>query len=142
MKWLVWVLIIIAVPAIWVRVAPSSVQEWHLTAINADAPKRLGYLTRVSFSDTAQDTLTRIDKIARSTPRTRVLAGNVTEGRITYVTRSLIWGFPDYTTIIVENKDEGSVLTIYGRLRFGLGDSGVNRARIKSWLERMDALNP
>ena len=74
--------------------------------------------------------MARIDAIARATPRTTVLAGSVAEGRITYVTRSRLWGFPDYTTV----ERSGDRITLFGRLRFGRGDMGVNRARIEGWL--------
>jgi hypothetical protein len=42
--------------------------------------------------------LARLDEIALATPRTTRLAGSPDEGRITWITRSALWGFPDYTT--------------------------------------------
>jgi len=50
---------------------------------------------------------------------------------ITYVTRSRVFGFPDYTTV----RQAGPQLEIYGRLRFGRSDLGVNAARIDGWLQ-------
>ena len=67
--------------------------------------------------------------------RTEVLAGSPSEGRVTYITRSMWFGFPDYTTVQLE--DDG--LEIYGRLRFGQSDQGVNRARVEGWLDRIGA---
>ena len=52
---------------------------------------------------------------------------------ITYVTRSRVFGFPDYTTV----RQAGDTLEIHGRLRFGESDMGVNAARVDGWLERL-----
>ena len=64
------------------------------------------------------------------------MAGSIQEGLITFHTRSLFWGFPDHTTAGVQ----GDLLVIYGRLRFGSSDMGVNKARIESWLETLGPL--
>ena len=74
--------------------------------------------------------LARVDAAARALPRTRVLAGSVNEGRITYVTRSKVIGFPDYTT--VEHSD--GLLRMHARLRFGRSDLGVNAERLRHLL--------
>jgi uncharacterized protein (DUF1499 family) len=52
---------------------------------------------------------------------------------VTYVTRSRVMGFPDYTTV----RQAGDMVEIYGRLRFGKSDLGVNAARIDRWLRRL-----
>ena len=59
-----------------------------------------------------------------------VLAGSVEEGMVTYITRSAVFGFPDYTTV----RQRGDELEIYGRLRMGYSDLGVNGKRIDRWL--------
>jgi uncharacterized protein (DUF1499 family) len=82
--------------------------------------------------------LERLDAIALAEPRTRRLAGGAAEGRITYESRSLLWGFPDYTTVAVVREGGASVPVLLGRARFGRGDLGVNRARIERWLKRLD----
>ena len=64
-----------------------------------------------------------------------MLAGSVEQGMITYVTRSIVVGFPDYTTVL-QNGDQ---LVIYARLRFGRSDFGVNHARIKRWIDALQA---
>lgn len=80
------------------------------------------------------DLLARLDRVALSDPRTRRLAGSPDAGRITWESRSLIWGFPDYTT--AELRADG--LYIHARLRFGGSDMGVNAARLADWLSRLD----
>jgi Protein of unknown function (DUF1499) len=80
-----------------------------------------------------QDLLARLDAIAMATPRTLRLAGSAAEGRITWETRSLVWGFPDHTT--AEVRPDG--LYLHARLRFGRSDLGVNAARLQNWLSRL-----
>ena len=59
----------------------------------------------------------RLEAIALATPRTVRVAG---EGLwVTYVTRSALWGFPDYTSVKVVPDGAGSVVTIFARARFG-----------------------
>ena len=56
---------------------------------------------------------------------------------MTYVTRSALWGFPDYTSVKVVPDGAGSVVTIFARARFGESDIGVNRARVERWLSQL-----
>jgi hypothetical protein len=111
-----------------IRLAPSDPARWHLmpeTVTNRDLEG--GAMRRVPGD------LAMLDAIVRATPRTRVLAGSVEAGMITYITRSRVMGFPDYTTV----RQAGDMLEIYGRLRFGRSDLGVNAARIDGWLSRL-----
>ena len=48
---------------------------------------------------------------------------------MTWITRSRLFGFPDYTT--AEVRSDG--LYVWSRLRFGKGDMGVNAARLNGW---------
>jgi uncharacterized protein (DUF1499 family) len=131
MKFL-WLLVLgIIGLAAWVRLAPSDATRWHVPVQGeADKDFKAGAL-RVFPGD--PQVFAALDRIIRDTPRTKVLAGSTREGRITYVTRSLLWGFPDYTTI--ELRDEN--IAVLGRLRFGRSDTGVNKARIDSWLRAL-----
>nr|WP_275982246.1 DUF1499 domain-containing protein [Frigidibacter sp. ROC022] len=74
--------------------------------------------------------MARLDARIRATPRTRVLAGSPAEGRVSYVTRSLLWGFPDITDLWLE----GAALHLRGHAVYGRSDLGVNRRRIETWL--------
>ncbi len=128
MKLILMLLIIAGVAGamIYVRVAPHDVARWH---------QMPGAVTNRDFRGGAMrivgaEGLKPLNDIILATPRTRVLAGSVGEGMITYVTRSAVFGFPDYTTI----RQAGPQIEIYGRLRFGRSDFGVNAARIDGWL--------
>ena len=134
-----FLLIVIAVVALvaYIRLAPSDPARWHIALhprpadIAAPSPQmvvlRGGAYIDLPFAD---DLLARLDTIVIATPRTVRLAGNVGEGRMTWITRTALWGFPDYTTAELGPKG----LILYSRLRFGDSDMGVNAARLARWL--------
>ncbi len=127
-----WVLLALVVVGMgFIRLAPSDPSQWHVVpAVTQDRDLPGGAMRILTDAEGA---LALIDAIARATPRTTVLAGSVDEGMITYITRSRIMGFPDYTTV----RQEGDTLIVYARLRFGRSDLGVNRARIDGWLAEL-----
>ncbi len=116
---------------IYVRIAPSHAEDWHDLPNGLDPGDGPGRAVRAVPDDV--DTLERLDAIIRDTPRTTVLAGSVDEGMITYITRSALWGFPDYTTV----ARQGDQIVLYGRLRFGKSDLGVNAKRLDGWLAQL-----
>jgi len=117
----------------YIRLAPSDPARWHRPPqATADVDLTQGVKRRVA---TGPGGLARLDAIIRNSPRTRVIAGSVEERMITYVTRTKVMGFPDYTTV----QQAGDVLEIYARLRFGRSDLGVNKARVEEWLEALQA---
>lgn len=126
-------LAIVVVAVGYVRMAPSDSSRWHrLPDFSEDRDMKHGVMRVVH---TGPDGLERLHSVARATPRTQVLAGSVKDGMVTYITRTKTIGFPDYTTV----QQEGDRLRIYGRLRFGRSDLGVNRNRVERWL---DVLQP
>lgn len=120
--------VLIAAGLAFIRLAPSDPARWHQmpeSVTNRDLEG--GAMRRI------EGDLATLDAIIHDTPRTRVLAGSLDQGMITYVTRSRVFGFPDYTTV----RQSDDMLEIYGRLRFGKSDLGVNAARIERWLDRL-----
>ena len=112
-----------------IRLAPSDPLRWHqMPGAITDRDLEGGAMRRV------EGDLAALDAIIRDTPRTRVLAGSVDQGMVTYVTRSRVFGFPDYTTVRQDGRRCAGDLW---RLRFGRSDMGVNAARIDGWLERL-----
>ena len=128
----IWVLIALLFVGLgYIRLAPSDPARWHKAPqVTEDADLTHGVKRLVT---TGPEGLGQLDAIIRESPRTRVLAGSVEDGMITYVTRTAVIGFPDYTTI----QAVGEQIKIYGRLRFGRSDLGVNRNRVDSWLETL-----
>lgn len=123
----------------YVRLAPTDVARWHqiaAVASSGDVMAAGGFIAVRPITADAAQVLAALDAIARATPRTRVIAGSVAEGMITYQTRSLLWGFPDHTTVAMQ----GDLLVIHARLTFGQSDMGVNRARVLDWLDQLGPL--
>ncbi len=127
-----WLVIgLVVALGVYIRIAPSDPARWHvIPAAEADRDLQGGVLRVV---DTGPDGLARLDAIARAAPRTSVLAGSVEDGMVTYITRTKVVGFPDYTTV----QQDGDILRINGRLRFGRRDFGVNRTRVDGWLAEL-----
>lgn len=125
-----WMIVIVVVVAVlgYIRLAPSDPARWHVAVVGDVDLDMAGGAMRVV--EGGAERLAQIDGAMRGLERTRVLAGAVGEGRITYVTRSRLMGFPDYTTVELR----GDAVAIYARLRFGRSDLGVNRARIEGVL--------
>lgn len=139
MKAAILIICLIVVAALaWVRLAPSDPDRWHRAA----APKDLGDYPEAGAFEAVRriaqpDAPARLHEVILATPRTQVLAGTPEEGLVTYVTRSRIAGFPDYTSVAIR----GDVVSIHGRLRFGASDLGVNKARILGWLDRVEGFS-
>jgi hypothetical protein len=139
--WLLWALLAgLAAFAVYVRLAPSHPARWdvspsvhgwdHAGPWDEVVPMEGGASLRIPAArGDPTALLARLDAIALATPRTQRLAGSVDAGRITWITRSALLGFPDYTT--AEAQKDG--LYILSRLRFGRGDMGVNAARLRGW---------
>ena len=136
----------VAGAAAWVRLAPIDAEAWHVDPLAADPPGASGWLVRPQggdaagpvFAATPEALLLRLDAVARAAPRTRRIAGRPEEGRMTYLTRSRFWGFPDFTTVTALPVPDGAAPVLLARARFGHSDLGVNRARIEDWIARIE----
>lgn len=125
--------------AAYVRLAPSAPDKWHLdpNASEFELPKGAAAFCpgpNSRYSGASNEGLERLMAVAEAWPRTTRLAGSAEEGRITYVTRSRVFGFPDYTTIALRDVGDTSDLCLIAQQRFGLDDFGVNAGRITSWV--------
>jgi hypothetical protein len=129
--------------AVWVRVAPSDPGVWHVDPdLVTERGRYNSFLLRdggdapaLRLAAPPEAVAARLDAVILDTPRTVRLAGDAAFG--TYVTRSALWGFPDYASVRVKPDGAGSVVTIYSRARFGQSDMGVNRARVEEWMSRI-----
>ncbi|MEO9894832.1 MAG: DUF1499 domain-containing protein [Paracoccaceae bacterium] len=124
MYFLLFLIILAVAGMVWFRLAPNDEQRWHVLITDTENADHIFGVTRVI--DGSPATLDAFNTSFLSEPRTKILAGAVQDGHITYVTRSKFWGFPDYTTVQLMDDQ----LRIFARLRFGRSDLGVNRARI------------
>ncbi|MBM7067479.1 DUF1499 domain-containing protein [Actibacterium sp. 188UL27-1] len=141
---ILFVAVVFVGAGIWFRIAPSDPTVWHTdpalaepgpgrVVLKADGGDRAG----PEFDMAPEAVLTQFDAIAMAEPRTTRLAGGPDKGRITYVSRSLVMGFPDYTTVEAVPTETGTQLIIHGRLRYGQSDMGVNSARVDRWLAQL-----
>ncbi len=131
----------------YIRLAPDDIVVVHVPPpIGAATPKKPiifsdGALFVKDFRAAPEMVLSKVKQIALATPRTKKIAGKIEDKMITFVTRSLVFGFPDYTTVRAVPMAQGTRLVIMGRLRFGRSDFGVNETRIRSWLKVLERLD-
>ncbi|WP_299965639.1 DUF1499 domain-containing protein [uncultured Roseobacter sp.] len=109
----------------YVRLAPIDPQAWHQPVDQTENADLAGSAVRVLEGDAAL--MQAIDAEMRALPRTQVLAGSPEAGRVTYVTRSAVFGFPDFTTVDLQ----GDQIRLFARLKYGASDLGVNRKRLE-----------
>lgn len=123
-----------------VRLAPSDPAVWHVDLAAPGFDPGGGQVfcvtpgSRYDPGAPMEELLGRLDVVAMATPRTERLAGSAAEGRITWITRTALMGYPDYTTAQVM---PGPGLCVFARQRFGRGDWGVNAARVGSWMQEV-----
>jgi hypothetical protein len=127
---------------VYIRLAPTEPADWH---IDMAAPGFAPGGNWASFCPAPGSrfapanpvaTLAALDTVAMASPNTTRLAGNPADGRITWMTRSALMAYPDYTTAQILATPEGPRLCILARQRFGVEDFGVNGARITGWMQQ------
>lgn len=128
--------------AAWIRLAPSDPARWHEDPRLVTRPSSPNaHLLRLVGGDdvppvfnlSAQDLATRVHDVALADGAI-LLAGSVGTGHMTFLSRSRLMGFPDYTSVLIEPAGEGAMLLAFARARFGHSDLGVNRARLERWI--------
>lgn len=133
MRILILLIVVVLGLMAYVRLAPTDVARWHSLPDGAAAGDETGegsFRAVRRITAAPSDVLAAVAQAAAATERTKLIAGRVAEGMMTFQTRSRIWGFPDFTTVAIQ----GDLLIIYGRLRFGRADLGVNKDRVDRWL--------
>ncbi|SDZ49506.1 Uncharacterized conserved protein, DUF1499 family [Jannaschia faecimaris] len=130
----------------YIRFAPMDPGVWHVDAATAARTgKPNDYLVAeggdrpaITVPETVEAVLDRLDAVATAERGVTRLAGSAAEGRVTYVQRSKLMGYPDAISVSATQAGEGTTLSIYSRSRFGQSDLGVNEARVERWLERLN----
>jgi uncharacterized protein (DUF1499 family) len=73
-------------------------------------------------------------------PRTDVVQNQPETLRLVLVQRSAFFRFPDTITLQVFPLPDGdSTLAVYSQSKYGYGDFGVNRDRVRAWIGLIDA---
>lgn len=125
----------------WVRLAPVESARWHVDPLTAPDPSTPNF-ARIAPGEIVLDAdpetvAARLRAEMESLPRTRLIAGSPGERMMTFVTRSRLMGYPDYTTIRVLPADGGATFAAMARSRFGQSDLGVNAARLQSLIDAL-----
>lgn len=129
----------------WIRLAPSDPARWHEDPRLVARPSSPNFhLIRMAGGDEMPRVFqmkpevlaARVDEVAR-TDGAELIAGSLAAGHMTYLSRTPLMGYPDYTSILIEPAGEGAMLLAFARSRFGHSDLGVNRARITRWIEAL-----
>lgn len=128
---------------LYVRFAPSDAPQWSAPEVAATqvgdiAGERSFIAVRAVQGD---DVLERLMRVALATPRTTLLSDG-TGTWTTFVTRTRLMGYPDYTSVRLIDAEGQQLLQIYARARFGKLDMGVNKARVENWLAQLGLLTP
>jgi uncharacterized protein (DUF1499 family) len=80
----------------------------------------------------------KVVQLAGDEPRTVIVSRDDARHHFVLVQRSLVFAFPDTIDIEIQPVDAGhATLALYSRSKYGRGDLGVNRARVKRWLGRL-----
>ena len=91
------------------------------------------------FSIAKKDILDRARGIIAAEPRTELFGKELALEQLIYVQRSALLGFPDTVWIQAVDVDEGTSVIVYSRSNYGYWDLGVNRDRVRLWLEKLES---
>ena len=130
---------------LYVRLTPVDARTSNVDPDTVEVPSFPGHvllrpggdIEPVTYDMPPKTLAARIEAIILATPRTERVSGSLEEGSATYVTRSALWGFPDVASVKIVETEGGSALRVFSRLRYGLMDMGVNRARVENWLGQL-----
>lgn len=118
-----------------VRLAPLDAERWHVDPFMAEAPSEGGVLLKRTVALSESEVMRKLTAVAGGEPRTKRIAGKEDGLWQTYQSRSLLWGFPDYTTLRARTVEGGTEIAFLARLRFGRKDFGVNARRVDAWIK-------
>jgi len=91
------------------------------------------------FSIDKKDLLDRTQAIIAAEPRTELVGKELGLEQLIYVQHSALFAFPDTVWIQAVDVDEGTSIIVYSRSNYGYWDLGVNRDRLRRWLEKLES---
>ena len=90
-----------------------------------------------SFAVSVEELLKIAEKVIGDEPRTKLVAQDENLQQLVFVQRSRIFRFPDTIWIQGVRTGTGSTVIIYSRSNYGESDLGVNKKRVRAWLEKL-----
>lgn len=118
--------------AIWVRVAPTDPAAWHVNPAEAARPSSPNWAEVDRVVDATPEVVAARIADHASREGAVLIAGDAMFG--TYEARTRLMRYPDYVSIRLTPEGDGTRVQAFSRSRFGYGDGGVNRARLRRWL--------
>lgn len=95
------------------------------------------------YGATIDETRAAWEEMLSREPRVKELHRDLQGTQIDYVQRSAFWKFPDIITIrFIPIGEKKTTIAIYSRSVYGAGDFGVNKARIRDWVAKLNAMLP
>lgn len=131
-----------------IRIAPMPVARWHVDPETAARPATPNfYLMRDEGGDAPAlhlaappaEVAAALDRVMRTRPRTRLLAGRAADGFVTYIVRTPVFRFPDAVSFRLSATEIGTRVSVFSRSRFGRSDLGANRTRVRAILAELSA---
>lgn len=120
--------------AAYVRLAPSDPGRWHVDPLVAADPETPNFARVDRVVALPPGTVATAIADRARTEGAVLLAGDADFG--TWIARTPLMRYPDYVSIRLIPEGEGTRIVAFSRSRFGIGDRGVNRARLGRWLPR------
>ena len=91
--------------------------------------------------DVSIDALRRVwRQVALQQPRVAMVRDDRERNQCEFVQRSRLFRFPDTVTVeFIALADSRSTFAVYSRSKYGYGDFGVNRRRVRNWVRLVEA---
>lgn len=134
------ILALLAVALVALRFYPIDTVVYHVDPADPETRRsevRLIGLDAPRYAATADELLVAFARIARADFGTRLVQGSADEGMMTFVSRSRVFGFRDFTTVKAVDEVAGAKLAIWARPRHNVYDWGVNAKRLDRWLAKL-----
>lgn len=127
------------------RLYPVDTKAMNVDPFGVQPPNKPNYyitsLEEGTFDIPAEELVEKLRTVLAKTARTNRISRNYYPADsdefygATFVTRTRLMGYPDYTSIkVVKTSPTTSQMMMFGRARFGYSDLGVNKQRILGWL--------
>mgnify|MGYP001819684100 CR=1 FL=1 len=141
MKTILSILGFVIVAIIAARFIPVDNEQFHEDPAEPDArisEVRLIGREAPRYPADAETVLETFADIATSDWTVGLVEGSIDEGMMTFVARSLVFGFRDYITVKATDEAGGAKLSVFARPRINGYDWGMNAKRLDRWLGELE----